>query len=188
MARVTIILGSSQFDVSNEVLQHESTLFAAEPNLTIYHVQTQVRPELLQDFLRALQEGSELLINAENMTELRALSVEFGAGRLLEECDLYRNQLMPAPLHWAAEAAAEAGPPFVPADQLFLVWGTWFRVGVAVLVTGLGLGLLFNRERRPAVVAWAKAFFGSSSNEENEEPNEDGNQENLGQRPRLTSF
>jgi hypothetical protein len=159
MARITIVLGSSNFQVSSEVLQNESTLLVAEPRLAIYRVQTQTSPQLLQEFLRALQEGSQLPINHENMDEFHALSIEFGARRLQDACELYRHQLIPAYLRMTEEAAAEAGPHFVQVDQAMPTW-TWCVFGVGLLIAGVGMAWALNPDLPADVVDWVKAVFG----------------------------
>jgi hypothetical protein len=87
MSEVDLILGSTNFRVSEQALRLNTSLLIDHPGLQAYKVHTQVGAHAFQEFLRALETGSDISFTHSNFSELSMLCEEFGAARLKGTCD-----------------------------------------------------------------------------------------------------
>jgi hypothetical protein len=86
---VTLVLGHSNFKVQAQPFLLNSNLVLTHPDLKIYKVQTQASEPTFREFVRAIEEGSDLSLSPDNLGELSSLSEEFGIGRLQRACDTF---------------------------------------------------------------------------------------------------
>jgi hypothetical protein len=89
MGSVTLVLGSSNFNVAAPLLRHNSNLLFANPDLQTYAVQTRASTDIFQEFLNALEQGSDLRLTTDNISELSSLCDEFRAERLQRSCEAF---------------------------------------------------------------------------------------------------
>jgi hypothetical protein len=100
MASVTLALGTSIFEVPSQAFHRNSSLLIDRPNLQTYSVHTQVSPQLFLDFIRALEEGSDLSITPDNVAQVELLCEEFGAARLKRLCEQFADQQSTGATHF----------------------------------------------------------------------------------------
>jgi hypothetical protein len=87
--QITLILGTSNFNISAQSLHLNSNLLIDHPNLQTYKVQSEVSSQTFEAFVRAIEEGSDLFVTADNFSELLLLCEEFGTEKQKRVCERF---------------------------------------------------------------------------------------------------
>jgi hypothetical protein len=87
MSDLTLVLGTLRVSVSTQAIRLHSSFVVDHPGTQSYIVQSCVSPQAFREFLRAIQDGSDLRLTADNCSELSLLCKEFGARRLERACE-----------------------------------------------------------------------------------------------------
>jgi hypothetical protein len=104
---MTLVLGTSSFTIRAQALRPNSDLFMYHPDLQTYRVQAHVSPDTFRAFLHSIEEGSDLCLTPENVSEFSLLGDEFGMDRLKRACDHFVH--VPVPVGSAIDFRLETG-------------------------------------------------------------------------------
>jgi hypothetical protein len=89
MSNVTLVLGTSNLQVTTQALRLNSNLLVDHPDLQIYRVQTQACSQTFQEFVRALEDRTNLSFTPDNISDFCLLCDEFGACELRQACEAF---------------------------------------------------------------------------------------------------